>query len=494
MIRTIRALALAGFAVSAWGQQLHIISQTGGSSVVVPNGGSVTIAATGVGSAATANLSLLNAGGTAVTISQIELAGSPDMTLASAPATPSTLAAGGLVSVAVQYTPASVAAASATLSITTLEAGAPVSYTVNFSGTVPGQAAFPNFVAGYADPVNDNAVPVLNGSVIAFPAAGDIAVTIENRGTGAGSIRQIAISGDAAFQVQHLPLFPVTIAAGGSMQFTIHFAPPARQAYTATLTIAFPDRTWTVEVRGSGAGAALPQYRFEGVSGTQAPLQQPGVGLSLTAAYTAPIKGTLALDFISDVFSANPAVQFSTGGRVVGFTIPAGETAAVFDNGQTQVRLQTGTVAGTITVAAAFTSPAGVSLAPEGEEKLSLPVAQAAPQLLGGDLSARTLSSFTITFTGFTTTRSLSRLDLQLNAKSGVRLDNGHLGADLRLPAANWFQNANSTASGGLYSISVPINLQGGRSNEDQTAHIQSVDITISNELGESNKLTVALP
>ena len=605
--RALRALMLAGCVLAAHGQNIRIISQVGSATTPVLNGATVAISTDAVGQPTTAGISLLNVGGSTLTISRISLAGSADMSLLGVPSLPVTVGAGNLVNVSIQYSPVSAAAVSSTLTVVSVESGVSVTYMIQLAGTVVGTTTLPKFVAGYADPLTDTAVAVFDGSVISFPpvtvgTVSDITVTITNRGLGSGAIRKIELAGDPALQLQHLPLFPVTLGSGVNMQFVIHFAPTAQQAYSGTLSLGFPDRTWTVRVDASGVGPtyryslvtgdtttaiqpsgtipfpdtpvgdtqsiflritnagtaqgqiagitlndpqfrlvdapsvpilmkpnssvqvtfafvpqtsgqftarlrigddpftltgvgmALPRYRYEGASGTQDPLQQPTIGLTLAAAYPVPISGTLALNFVSDVFSANPAVQFSTGGRTAAFTIPANSTSAVFDNSQTQVRIQTGTVAGNILITPTFQTRDGLSLTPSAPEGLNLAVTRSVPKLLGGNLGARTLNSITLNFTGYTTTRSLHQLDLQLNAKAGVRLDNSHLTVDLQSPATVWFQSTNSEQFGGLYSISVPILLTGGSTTEDQTAHIQSVDITISNELGDSNKVSVALP
>lgn len=605
--RALRALMLAGCVLAAHGQNIRIISQVGSSTTPVLNGGTVTISTDAVGQPTTAGISLLNVGGSTLSISRISLAGSADMTLLGVPALPATVGAGNLVNFSVQYSPVSAAAVSSTLTVVSVESGVSVTYMIQLTGTVVGTSSLPNFIAGYSDPLTDNAVAVFDGSVITFPpvavgTVSDITVTITNRGLGSGAIRKVQLAGDPALQLQHLPLFPVTLGSGVNMQFVVHFAPTAQQAYSGTLSISFPDKTWIVRVDASGVGPtyhyslvtgdtttavqpsgtisfpdtpvgdtqtiflriantgtaqgqiagitlsdpqfhlvdapsvpivlrpntsvqvtlafvpqttgqftaririgddpftlagvgmALPRYRFEGASGTQDPLQQPTIGLTLAAAYPVPISGTLTLGFVSDVFSANPAVQFSTGGRTAAFTIPANSTSAVFDNAQTQVRIQTGTVAGNILITPAFTTRDGLNLTPAAPAGLSLSVARSAPKLLGGNLGARTLNSITLSLTGYTTTRALRQIDLQLNAKAGVRLDNSHLSVDLQSPSTVWFQSTNSEQFGGLFSISVPILLTGGSSSADQTANIQSVDITISNELGESNKLSVVLP
>jgi hypothetical protein len=245
---------------------------------------------------------------------------------------------------------------------------------------------------------------------------------------------------------------------------------------------------------GTGlAPSKLPQYHFEGPSGAQQPLQQPALSLTLAEPYPLPLEGALNLDFVSDVFGPNPAVQFASGGRVARFRIPANSQAAVFDNGASSVKVQTGTVAGSLVVTPVFGTEAGLDLTPSSPEQLTMTVDRATPRLLESRITSRTLTGFLLTITGFSTTRSLRQLDLQLSARAGAELQNSRIPVDIQSPALVWFQSVASEAFGGLFSISVPLNFQGAGDGEDQVAHIQSLSVAVSNELGASNALTVAL-
>jgi hypothetical protein len=56
-----------------------------------------------------------------------------------------------------------------------------------------------------------------------------------------------------------------------------------------------------------------------------------------------------------------------------------------------------------------------------------------------------------------------------------------------------WFQNAASQQYGGLFSVSVPISVQGTVSTGSLIDALQSVSITASNQQGVSNSQTVQL-
>ena len=81
--------------------------------------------------------------------------------------------------------------------------------------------------------------------------------------------------------------------------------------------------------------------------------------VTLEETFPVDLRGTLTLDFTSEVFSDDPAVQFATGGRFVPFRIKSGETTAEFQGGAREVPFQTGTVAGLIKLTPAFQSEIG---------------------------------------------------------------------------------------------------------------------------------------
>ncbi|MDX1982914.1 MAG: hypothetical protein SFV51_21775, partial [Bryobacteraceae bacterium] len=238
------------------------------------------------------------------------------------------------------------------------------------------------------------------------------------------------------------------------------------------------------------APSPIPSYSFAGPSGVQPPLQQPAIGLTLDGPYSLPLRGTLAMSFQSDVFGPNPAVQFSTGGRTAPFTIPAGTTQARFENGGVAIRLQTGSIAGSIVVTPSFSTVEGLSLTPVNGPSLTLAVERSAPRLLDLALASRSQSAFTITVTGYSTTRQVRRLEARLAPKPGERIANATITVDLEAAGLAWFGTDQSLSFGGLFSMTVPFALT-GEPNQDLVSKIQSVDITVSNEVGQSNSISV---
>ncbi len=342
--------------------------------------------------------------------------------------------------------------------------------------------------AAATGPVEEGSVITLSSTPVGERARGEF--LIENTGTVPVSLASIAVVPvSQVFLLEGLPSFPFSLEPGESLRFRIIFAPNNVGLTTATLLI----NTSTIGLAGMGLRpVALAPYRFTGAAGTQEPLQQPEVGLALAQAYTLPLEGELTLEFISEYFSPNPAVQFSTGGRTARFRIAAGATEARFDNGATRIRLQTGTVAGRIVLRPRFVTEGGLDLTPNNPPELVLTIPSGAPKLLDLGVFSRTATGFTLAISGYTTTRSLRQLELELTPRPGEKLSATRFTVNLESSALIWFQSETSYAYGGLFTVAIPISL-GLDAREDQVRRIQSVSVTVTNELGRSNTLSTEI-
>ncbi len=236
---------------------------------------------------------------------------------------------------------------------------------------------------------------------------------VRNTGTAPAVINSITLgAANIPFTLSDLPPLPLTLAAGASAGFTVRFAPVAVGAASATLKV----DTQSFTLSGAGEPPDPLPYQFVAPSGPQQPMQQLGVGLALEAPYPLAITGTLTLSFNSEVFSDDPAVQFATGGRKVSFTIPANSTRAVFPQNAPEIKIQTGTVAGTITLTPSFATESGINLTPSNPPVLALTVPQGAPRLLSVALSSKTSSAITLLVSGYATNRSVTQMDFQFTA------------------------------------------------------------------------------
>jgi hypothetical protein len=187
-------------------------------------------------------------------------------------------------------------------------------------------------------------------------------------------------------------------------------------------------------------------------------------------------------------------VQFSSGGKQVTFTIPANTLDAVFPSGSTQIQFQTGTVASTILFTPSFAA-SGTDVTPSSPATLQVTVPSAAPTLLTATIGSHSTTSFSVVVTGFSTTRSLDRLDFQLTAGSGFTLGSTTLTVDVSAPAKVWFLTAGSQNVGGQFNLEIPFTLSGGSSSTaDLLKSITSISVNASNSAGKSNTMTAQIP
>jgi hypothetical protein len=295
-------------------------------------------------------------------------------------------------------------------------------------------------------------------------------------------VAAIALTGEG-FLLERLPALPVTLAGGEAAEFTVVFTPTAVGAANGAVQI---DQQ-RINVAGVGvAPPALPAVSYTGASGTVEPGVQPAAGLSIVTAYPLDISGRLTLSFTSEAFADDPAIQFSTGGRTINFTIPAGTTTALFGRDATEVQFQTGTVAGTITLAATFTTGA-VDLTPQPAPVRTLTVEGRAPRLRGILIGNRTGSSFEVVLMGFSTLRSVTELALQFAAAPGSNLQTTHLTVNVDVPFTTWYRSGASIPFGSQFTAVVVIQVNG-----DINA-VQSVTATASNTRGASAPVSVNL-
>ena len=119
----------------------------------------------------------------------------------------------------------------------------------------------------------------------------------------------------------------------------------------------------------------------------------------------------------------------------------------------------------------------------------------AAPTLLTATIGSHSTTSFSVVVTGFSTTRSLDRLDFQLTGGTGFTLGTTTLTVDLSAPAKVWFLTANSQNVGGQFNVEIPFTLStGSSSTADLTKSISSITVAASNSAGKSNTITTQIP
>ena len=416
-------------------------------------------------------------------ITAIQATGAAEITLSNVPFLPLTVASGGAFTFTINFAPTQPVTTTARLRIgdaffglSAVGSGSTLTYALTVGSATSTISA--------------------NGSVVLPPAQLGGTSTgvfqISNTGNASAAINSISVTAGSAFTLARIPALPAQIAAGQSLSFSIVFTPVANGSATATLSV----NSATFTVTGAGADPPpLPAIAFPGSSTSAEAASQVGLGVTLASGYPVDLTGKLTITFASDVFNDDPAIQFAAGGRVISFTVPANTTRAVFAPNASEARLQTGTVAGTITVTATFATTAGnVNLTPVTvpAPATTIAIRPAAPRLRSVQLSARTTTGFTLLVTGYATTRSVTSMDFTFTAandptRTDLKLDTSSLSLNVDGPFTSWFQSTAAQPFGSLFTATVTFNVRG-----DIDA-IQSVAATVGNALGKSGSMAVNL-
>ncbi len=447
-----------------------------------------------VGSTSSAVVQVQNLSGAAVTLNTIAASGA-GFAVIDAPFLPTILQPGQTASVTVRFTPNQAGPFSGRIQIgsdTFFLSGQGLSPLLQLTSTIAGASA-----------------TVAPAEVVQFPALAlgqqeSVQFKLANIGTSPATVAGISLlSTTAGFQLSGLPSLPLQLAPGDSLTFSVLFAPQSVGQSTTTLFIG----NQGFGLSGFAAAPALPAVQFTGASGAQQPFQQPAIGLSLASAYPVDVNGTLTLTPALNNFAADQAVQFSTGGRQVSFTIPANTLQAVFPGGATQIRLQTGTLAETIQITAHLTvgTPA-TDVTPANIPSVQFTVGAVAPVLLTASIGTRNATTLTIVVTGFTTTRSLDHLSFQLTPAKGTNIATSSVTVDAVNASQLWFQNSQSQSTGGQFTIDVPFTFTSSSTvttgttgtatstSTDLTKTLSAVSVSVSNSVGTSNTLSVTIP
>jgi hypothetical protein len=253
----------------------------------------------------------------------------------------------------------------------------------------------------------------------------------------------------------------------GTYQFTIELTDQDGTSMRQTFTL-------TVQ---AGTG---PNVRITGLPDIIAPAQQPVFDLQPDSTYPAAITGSITLTFVpdSDVQVNDPAIQFATGGRTLNFSLPANSTKVTF--AAPIAALQTGTVAGTITLTVKM-SANGTDITPSPAPQRSIRVDRLAPKITSVT-AVRNATGVILNIIGYSTTRDVTQGTFRFTASNGTTTDVTVSEAE---SAKAWFQSSASAQFGGQFSISQPFTFQGG------TPAITSVAVTLSNGQGVSAPTTV---
>jgi hypothetical protein len=359
----------------------------------------------------------------------------------------------------------------------------PAGLTLSGDGTLAGTPAAPGtfaFTARAADALGNEArrestlqvLPALVITTTSLPSGA------EGSAYGAG----VAATGGAAplgawTVVEGSLPAGLTLGANGAISGT-----PTAQG-TSTFTVQIVDAVGSVATQGLSitVNAPVPPVVVTGLPPTLPAGSQNGVTVELDRPYPSPLTGALVLNFEPNAVNNadDPAVQFSSGGRQVEFTIPAGQTRATFP--VDPLRLATGTVAGTIRVRMT-TNPGAAT--PPVETVVTIP--RAAPVITAGTAQLGS-GAFTLVIDGYSNTREIASATFRLTPVAGATLTATEVQVPVAAAYTAWYRSAASIPFGGQFRLTMPFNVAGS------VGDIESVIVTVTNSVGVSQPFTVRL-
>ncbi len=268
---------------------------------------------------------------------------------------------------------------------------------------------------------------------------------------------------------------------------TFMYSPPAGTVlaattppYKQTLTVTFTPTDTKNYLSGSASVVITvtstpvsPVVTFQGPpSGTSA--EQPTLSFSAQP-YPLDAVVSFTLTFASSISISidDPNIQFASGGRTYSQSIPANSIVNI------SLPLQTGTVAGTITVSARITAGV-VDVTPSSLTPVVIVINPSVPNINSVVLT-RSGSDFQVAIMGYSNTREVTQAEFHFQPAPGRTLKT----TDLTMPGeqlfSTWYQNGASDQFGSAFLYTQPFTTSG------DSTDIATVTVTLTNSQGTSN-------
>ena len=168
----------------------------------------------------------------------------------------------------------------------------------------------------------------------------------------------------------------------------------------------------------------------------------------------------------------DPAIQFANGGRTFTFTIPANSTVVP------PIQLQSGTVAGTITIP--LTLMAGTTnVTPTTLQPVVIVIPRAVPTVSTTTVT-RNGNQLSVAIHGFSNTREVTQATFHFVGIGGVQIDTPDITAPIAPLFTGWFASTPSAQYGSTFTYTQVFNVS------DTAANIGSVQVTLTNSVGAS--------
>ncbi|MDX2269231.1 MAG: Ig domain-containing protein [Bryobacter sp.] len=225
--------------------------------------------------------------------------------------------------------------------------------------------------------------------------------------------------------------------------------------------------------------SVAPGVAITGLPDSLGPNAQAAFGLTVNTPLDLSTPGRFVLSFQPDEIhnADDPAVRFGNGQRELEFQVPNAMGPATLPSG---ARVETGTLAGTITVAVGF-DLGGTALRGPSQ---AITLRRAAPVITAVRLT-RSGSGIEVRVEGFTNTRQLGEARLTFAFANNVDVTGSNL-ATVNVAAAiqSWFASAASAPFGGRFALTIPLTVSG------DPANVTGVSVVLTNGEGTSNAVT----
>jgi hypothetical protein len=269
----------------------------------------------------------------------------------------------------------------------------------------------------------------------------------------------------------------VTINSTGTLSGT----PAAVGASPITVTVTDSNGLTASETLNLTVGLpAAPAVSITGLPSTANPGTQSTASVTFNAAYPVDVTVNLTLTFAPLSGADDPNIQFSTGGRTATLTVKAGATTSTASIG-----VQTGTVAGTITITSQLLA-AGQDITPVPAPTKTLVIGPASPSVTSVTAAVNS-TGFTVTIDGFDPTRAVTQVVFTFAAAAGSTLQASSVTISAASLFTSWYQSSASTAFGSQFSFTLPFTVTGN------VQSIASVTVTLVNPTGTSTAMTTSL-
>jgi hypothetical protein len=223
---------------------------------------------------------------------------------------------------------------------------------------------------------------------------------------------------------------------------------------------------------------ALPSLTITGINDTVEPGSQQNLGISLSGPAPGPLTGTSTLSFAPDTGADDPNVVFSSGRRTANFTVAQGAANALFN--PDPLGLQTGTVAGTITIVTRlFSNGVDVTPAPPATRVVRI---QPGPPVITSASLVRSAQSLQIVISGYAPTRHVSSASVTFAPAAGASLQTAQFSVPVESTFVPWYTSSASAPFGSQFTLTLPFN--------GDTSAVGSVQVSLTNSQGTSNSIT----